>query len=158
MAAQRPAVGISTTDLDVVMRAARAFSAVVATSLAHTGDVVTWPQLRVLVLVATRPDVTATAVADALDIHLSSASRLCDRLVNAQLIERHTSASDRRNLLLSLTPRGSELIEHIMDDRKRAFTSILERMTPSDRIALHHCLEIFAQAAGEPPEDSLLFG
>jgi len=31
-------------------------------------------------------------------------------------------------------------------------------MTPSDRIALHHCLEIFAQAAGEPPEDSLIFG
>ncbi|MDQ2781643.1 MarR family transcriptional regulator [Lapillicoccus sp.] len=158
MAVQRPAPGISTTDLDVVMRAARAFSAVVATSLARTDDVVTWPQLRVLVLVATRPDVTATAVADALDIHLSSASRLCDRLVNAGLVERRTSTSDRRNLLLSLTAKGSELIEQIMQDRRRAFTSILEQMTPSDRIALHHCLEIFAQAAGEPPEDSLLFG
>ncbi len=158
MVAKSPQPGISAKDLDVVMRAARVFSAVIASSLAQAGDVVTWPQLRVLILVATRPDATATAVADALDIHLSSASRLCDRLVNAQLMQRHTSTTDRRNLLLSLTPKGSELIELIMKHRRRAFTSILQQMTPSDRIALHHCLEIFAQAAGEPPEDSLLFG
>lgn len=101
-----------------MMRAARVFSAVIASSLAQAGDVVTWPQLRVLVLVATRPDATATDVADALDIHLSSASRLCDRLVNAQLVQRHTSTTDRGNLLLSLTPKGSELIELIMKHRR----------------------------------------
>lgn len=142
----------------MIMRAARVFSAVVASSLAQGGDLLTWPQLRVLVLVATRPNVTTTQIADALDVHLSSASRLCERLVAAGLVERRTSASDRRNLLLSLTPKGSTLVETIMEHRRRAFTSILANMSASDRIALHHCLDIFSEAAGEPPEIGPLTG
>jgi DNA-binding MarR family transcriptional regulator len=140
------------------MRAARVFSAVVASSLAQGGDLLTWPQLRALVLVATRPEVTTTQIAEALDVHLSSASRLCERLVAASLIERRTSASDRRNLLISLTPQGSTLVETIMEHRRRAFTSILANMSAPDRIALRHCLDTFSDAAGEPAELSPLHG
>ncbi len=42
-----------------------------------------------------------------------------------------------------------------MDHRRRSFTTILANMSVSERIALYHCLDIFAEAAGEPPEPAL---
>lgn len=143
---------VDADELDVVMRAARVFSAVVASSIAQSGDAVTWPQLRVLVVVATHDDVTTTTVASALDVHASSASRLCDRLVRAGFLARTASLADRRIAYLSLTTSGSALVRTMMAHRRRAFAAILGRMSPGDRDALRRCLEVFADAAGEPPE------
>lgn len=139
-------------DVEVVIRAARVVSAVVAQSIAQTGDVVSMPQLRALVLIATRPEVNASAVAAALGIHLSNASRLCDRLVSEGLIDRRDSAADRRNLQLSLTPNGSSLIESIMDHRRSAFREILQKMPPNRRALLKNALVEFAETADEPPD------
>jgi hypothetical protein len=50
------------------MRASRAFSAIVAASVVHAGDVVTRRSCA-LVLVAIPPDVNAAAIASTLDIH-----------------------------------------------------------------------------------------
>ena len=157
MSAPRPVRDIPAKDVDVVLRAARVFTGVVASSQASTGDLLTLPQLRVLGMVAERPDTTITQVADSLGAHLSSASRLCDRLVASDLIERRTCASDRRQLLLSVTVKGSGLVEEIMEHRRGAFTAILEKMSAADRKALRHCLDVFADAAGESPENSLPF-
>ncbi len=153
--ARRRPLGISADDLDVVMRAARVFSSVVASSVAQVDDLVTSPQLRVLVLVATREEVTASVVAAALDVHLSSASRLCDRLVMSGFLERTTSLTDRRNILLSLTAEGSRLLGRIMEHRRQTFAGILTQMAEADRQSLNRCLTVFADAAGEPPETSL---
>jgi DNA-binding MarR family transcriptional regulator len=142
-------------DVETVMRAARVISAIVAQSVAQTGDAVSMPQLRVLVLIATRPEVNASAVAAALGIHLSNASRLCDRLVREGLIDRSDSAADRRNLKLSLTPAGSHLIASIMDHRRSAFRAILQKMPLGRRAVLKKALEEFAETAGEPPEGLL---
>ena len=105
-------------DVDAVMRAARVISAIIAESIAQADDAVTLPPLRTLVLVATRPDVDASAVAASLDIHLSNASRLCDRLMQTGLPARQQSTVDRRNLVLSLTPAGSGLLSSVMEHRR----------------------------------------
>ena len=49
------AADVLETDLDAVMRASRVIAGIVAESIAQTGDLVSMPQLRALVLVATRP-------------------------------------------------------------------------------------------------------
>ncbi len=117
--------------LEALMRASRVITAVVAGSLARDEDVVTMPQMRVLVLVASRADVGASAVAETLGIHLSSASRICERLVAAGLLTRREAPADRRQIELGLTPAGAELIASIMDDRRTAFAAMLAGM--SDR-------------------------
>ncbi len=134
------------------MRAARVFSGVVAASLARVGDVVTPPQLRVLVLVGLRENVNASAVADELDVHLSSASRLIDRLVTAGLLARRDSPVDRRHVQLSLTEAGSRLLDEIMEHRRSMLAAILSRMSAADRRTLRACLSRFSEAAGEPEE------
>lgn len=70
-------------------------------------------------------------------------------------VERTTSPSGRRNLLLKLTAEGSRLLGRIMDHRRQAFTHILTQMAEPDRQSLHRCLIVFADAAEEPPEESL---
>lgn len=140
----------SAHDVSVALRASRVFSALVAASVAHAGDVVTPPQLRALVLVATRPDVDGATIAASLDIHPSGATRLCDRLVTAGLLDRATSPTDRRRLVLTLTDAGADLVDSVMDHRRAALERILERMRPQDVQALALGLEAFSDAAEEP--------
>ena len=97
----------------------------------------------------------ASAIAAALDVHPSNATRLLDRLVQAGLLQRSESTTDRRNLLLSLTAEGSNLVSSVMHHRRTAYRRILQTMTPTQRHRLGRALEVFAQAAGEPSEDLL---
>lgn len=139
-----------TSDLEAVMRAARVISAIVAESIAQTGDAVTMPQLRTLVLVATRADVNATAVAESLRIHPSNASRLCERLVQSGLLDRQNSPRDRRNIVLRLTEQGTELLRSVMEHRRAAFRRIVTEMSDPGRHHLRTGLEEFALTAHEP--------
>lgn len=145
-------MSVANPDLDAIMRASRVIAGIVAESVAQAGEAITMPQLRALVLVATRPDINASAVAAALDVHPSNATRLLDRLVQAGLLERRDAASDRRNVELSLTPDGVRLVDSVMDHRRQAFERILARLRPAERQRLGAALHAFADSAGEPPE------
>lgn len=138
--------------LDQLMRASRVISGVIAESVAGVESEVTLPQLRTLVLVATRPGIGAGGVAEALDVHASNATRLIDRLVQAGYLHRSDSAADRRRLELALTAAGSDLIEEVMEHRRRCYERTLRRMTAADRRRLASALEVFSVCADEPAE------
>ncbi len=141
-----------TTQLDALMRAARAFSGIVAASLAQVGDQVTPQQLRVLVIVATHESANASSISDALDLHPSSATRLCDKLVLAGLLDRNTDPHDRRQVDLRLTASGTRLLAAVMDHRRKALAAVLARLRPNDRSHLEACLTLFSDAVNEPVE------
>jgi DNA-binding MarR family transcriptional regulator len=143
--------GASDRDLDAVMLGSRVVTAVVAGSLARTGWTVTVPQLRVLVLAATRPGTSATDIAEALAVHLSSASRTVDRLVAAGLLDRRESAEDRRRLDLTPTSEGTRLLHEVMADRRRELRVYLDRMSPADRDHLARGMAALASVADETP-------
>ena len=134
--------------VEAVVRTARVFAAITAESIAQAGEGVTLPQLRVLVLASTSGVLSNAGVARALDVHISNASRICDRLVQAGLLDRRDSPADRRQVELTLTPAGSRLVEAVTDHRQMAFTRILVEMTPRERAALARSLGSFA-GAGE---------
>ncbi|PKW27775.1 MarR family winged helix-turn-helix transcriptional regulator [Phycicoccus duodecadis] len=134
------------------MRASRAFSAIIAASVAEAGDAVSPPQLRALVLIATWPEVNAVTIASALGLHPSSATRLCDRLVESGLVERAESPSDRRRVVLTLTDDGVALVGSVMGHRRAALVDILGRMSASDVEMLTAALTAFTDAAEEPHE------
>ncbi len=144
------AAGTGLTPLEAVLRGSRVVTAVVAASLEHTGDAVTVLQLRVLVLASTRPGLSATDLAGALGVHVSSASRTVDRLVAAGLLDRRESTEDRRRLDLTPTPAGERLLGEVMSDRRSALASLLARMSPADRDHLARGMAALADAAGEP--------
>jgi DNA-binding MarR family transcriptional regulator len=138
--------------LEALLRAARAFSGIVAASLAQVDDQVTPQQLRVLVVVATHRPANASTVSDALDLHPSSATRLCDRLVGAGLLDRRSDPSDRRQVTLRLTDSGLRLLGAVMEHRRARLTEVLGGLTEDQRRDLERCLTLFSDAVSEPSE------
>ena len=136
-------------EVDVVMRAARVFSAVTAESIAQAGDSVTLPQLRVLTLATSVGSLSNSQVATALGVHISNASRICERLVQAGFLSRRDSPSDRRQVELTITERGSALITAVTRHRESVFAQVLDQLPQDQRSAVTQALASFA-AAAEP--------
>ena len=142
-------------DVEAVMAAARVLVAVSAQSVAAVEDIVTLPQLRVLVMVASRTAPNLNAVATGMGVHPSNATRTVERLVSAGLLHRSDDPTDRRNLVLELTERGRELVEGVMDQRRAAIAAILDRMPPGRRRSLVPVMRAFAEAGGETSDDAV---
>lgn len=141
-------------DVEAVMAAARVLVAVSARSVAGVDDVVTLPQLRVLVMIAGREALNLGAVAQGLGVHPSNATRLVERLVVAGLVDRRDDPNDRRNLVLALTAEGRRLLDQVMEHRRAAIREILGRMPAGRRRALVPVMRAFADAGGETPDDA----
>ncbi len=133
------------------MLAAQALVGVTAQSVAEVEDLVTLPQLRVLVLVAGRGPLNLQALALAMGIHPSNATRACDRLVAAGLLRRSESSVDRRNLVLVLTDDGQQLLDAMVQRRRRAVAGVLGQVPATRRRALAAAMRAFGVAAGEAP-------
>jgi DNA-binding MarR family transcriptional regulator len=146
-------------EVDAVMLAARVLVAVAAQSVASVEDRVTLPQLRVLVMITSRGPQNLASVAEALGVHPSNATRRCDKLVEAGLIDRSDDPADRRNLILRLTPSGRELVQQMTEHRRAAIEDVLAKMPAALRGGLVPALLAFAQAAGEvPPSEAWALG
>jgi DNA-binding MarR family transcriptional regulator len=136
-------------EIDAVMRAAQVLVGVAAQSVSAVEEVVTLPQLRILVMISSRGPLNLNAVARALGVHPSNATRACDRLVSAGLLDRRDSPTDRRNVSLDLTVAGRDLVSSMMADRREAITRVIQRIPPAQRRALQKVMGAFADAAGE---------
>lgn len=135
--------------VDALLVASRALVGVAARSLADAGDI-TLPQYRALVVLATRPGLSVTDLAGALDIHNSTATRLCDRLVGKELLRRAPSAEDRRSTHLFLTAAGAGIVAQVTGRRRRDLAAIAARLPEGTAAQVVEALTAFAQAAGEP--------
>ena len=94
-------------------------------------------------------------MARGLGVHPSNATRACDRLVAAGLLDRRDDPADRRNLQLQLTGRGQALVDEVMDRRRHAIAEVLARMPALQRTALVPVLVTFADAAGEMEDEHM---
>jgi len=143
-----------------VVDATRAIGGLIAESLAKGEPSVTVPQWRVLVLAA-EGSVNLIAVAEDLGGHPSNATRDCDRLVKAGLLNRQRDDDDRRHVRLTLTPAGEELYASAMRYRRERVETAMARISSEHRHALAAALGEFAAALdavhlegrGEPAEE-----
>jgi DNA-binding MarR family transcriptional regulator len=146
------------TSVDAVLTASRALVGVAARSLAETEDIVTLVQYRALVLLASRGDINVGNLAESLGVHQSTASRLCDRLVARGLVDRDLAPDNRREVVVSLTNAGEDLIHAVTARRRAEIEAVLARVKPKQRAAITTALLLFADAAGEAPDDAWKLG
>lgn len=146
---------VSAEEVAAVMAAARALVGLIAESIAQVDDVVTVPQLRVLVLTSMQGALNLGAVAEALGVHASNATRTVDRLVVASFLDRRDSPADRRQVELTLTSKGRDLVESVMSHRRAWARNVLSGMPASRRRVLIPALRSFVEAAGESTSDGL---
>lgn len=140
-------------DVAALMETSRVMTAVVAHSLAHLNSNVSVPQLRVLVMVDGRGPMNLTSVAEGLGVNASNASRACDKLVTAGLLDRQTDEHDRRSIVLTLTRKGKRLVNALMRKRQTMLEQIAGRMAPEDQQQLAHSLRAFVTAAAQISSD-----
>lgn len=143
------------SQIDSVLTASRVLVGIAAQSMADVEDTVTVTQFRALVVVAAREPIHLAALAQAMGIHPSNATRTCDRLVAQGLLDRKDNPADRRHLALTLTEDGRRLVESVLTRRRTAIADVLNKMSAGGRARLAVVLTEFAQAGGEPPMDQL---
>ncbi|MBF5081178.1 MarR family transcriptional regulator [Quadrisphaera sp. INWT6] len=95
--------------------------------------VVTASQLRVLDHLGERSVSTISAAAEALQVAVSTASRLADRLSAAGLLLRRDAADNRREVELVLTRQGREVLHRWLDARAAAMGDLLAAADGPDR-------------------------
>ena len=93
------------------------------------------PQLSALLAVEHDEGINLRGLAGRLNMILSSASRLCDRLVAAGLVERVPGRLDRREIALYLTPSSRQLLDELRATRREMLGGVLDRMSPAGRAA-----------------------
>jgi len=114
---------------------------------------VSWPQLSALLVVEQAEGINLRGLAGRLKMILSSASRLCDRLVASGLVERVPGRADRREIALFLTPASRQLLEDLRATRRAILGEVLDRMSPAGRAALIRGLAEFSAAATAEERD-----
>ncbi|MEV5437415.1 MarR family winged helix-turn-helix transcriptional regulator [Streptomyces sp. NPDC052682] len=108
-------------------------------------------QLRALRAVEAARELNLTALAENLDIGLPTASRLCDRLEAAGLLERALHPHKRREVRLSLTTHGRNVLKDVAARRAQALAATLAAMGPEERTALSRGMKAFLAALDAGP-------
>jgi DNA-binding MarR family transcriptional regulator len=111
-------------------------------------------QLRALRVLEAEPGINLTTLAETMDIGPPTASRLCDRLEAAGLLERLLHPHRRREVQLVLTGRGRQVLNEVAARRSQALAAVLAAMDPRERAALNGGLRAFLRAQGDTDKQS----
>jgi DNA-binding MarR family transcriptional regulator len=138
--------------VDAVLTASRVLVAVATRSLGAAAEDTTIAQYRALVVLASRGPQRMVDLAGALDVTPSTAGRMCDRLLRKGFIRRHRARADRREVQVSLTPAGRDVVDTATARRRALLAEILGRLPAAQRSDVAEALRTFAAAAGEIPD------
>lgn len=136
---------------DAVVTASRLLVAVSARSIASADETITFPQFRLLVLLASRGPMNLSALAEHLGVLPSTGTHMIDRLVTTGLVDRRVNPASRREIMIGLTDDGAAIAAKAAQKRRREIARILARMPERGQQALVTVLEQFNEAGGEPP-------
>ncbi|HEX2903977.1 MAG TPA: MarR family transcriptional regulator [Jatrophihabitans sp.] len=133
-----------------VLGASRVLIGVSVRSLADIEDAVTITQFRTLVVLSNFGEINLNRLAELLDVTPSTAMRMIDRLLAADLVTRRDNPVNRREVVLGLTGEGEQLVRQVTAKRRREIARIVTGMPEGQRDGLVAALRAFAEAAGEP--------
>ncbi|MDG4801449.1 MarR family transcriptional regulator [Micromonospora sp. WMMD980] len=123
-----------------------------ARTLAGLDAELTLPQYRTLVLLAARGPLRTVDLATALEVHPSTATRTCDRLVRRGLVARRQGTTDRRVAWLTPTEAGRDLVAQVVHGRTDRIRDLVRRADGVRRATAADLVNALVEAAGEPTE------
>jgi MarR family transcriptional regulator, organic hydroperoxide resistance regulator len=107
---------------------------------------VTGPQADAITVIGQAGPLSLKELGDLLIAEAGHPSRLVDRLVEAELVERHTAGDDRRRIELMLTSKGRRLEKRILAVREQirelALTVLGDRDIEPTLELLRHMLQV----------------
>jgi DNA-binding MarR family transcriptional regulator len=106
------------------------------------------PQFRALALISTSPKTTLSSVADHVGTSLPAASRMIGGLVDRKLVARQECHDDRRQVSLTLTPRGIEAFRVSRTATQRQLGRQLKPLSPEQRKLVVDAMQVMAGVFG----------
>jgi DNA-binding MarR family transcriptional regulator len=105
------------------------------------------PQFGILMNLRYRHTCGVSDISERMEISAAAASQLVEKLVQGGLLERQEDPNDRRAKLLSLTERGTMLIESGLEARSGWVDELVRNLTPSEYETVAAALSTLTQAA-----------
>lgn len=139
----------SSSDAAVIEGASLALAEMTIAALSSSPGGLSALQMRVLLAVERHGPLNLSAMARRLDVSVPSASRLVDRLVDAGLLTRGVAAHSRREVALTVSPKGRRSLTALRRRREAAINKVLGKMSDQDRSALLVGLRAFADEADQ---------
>jgi DNA-binding MarR family transcriptional regulator len=136
---------------DALLTASRLLVAMSARSIALVDETITIPQFRTLVILSTRDAINLATLAALLGVAPSTTGRMVDRLVTGGLIDRRPHPYSRRELVVTLTRRGREIVDAVTERRRDEIAHVVAKMAPAERRGLVRALTAFTRAGDELP-------
>jgi DNA-binding MarR family transcriptional regulator len=99
------------------------------------------PQFRALGYVHRHPGVSLSDLANHIGLTLPAASRLVNGLVSRQYMLRQPSAADRRSVDLTVSAKGSAMLDVTWQATHAHLTPVLQPLSAGERETLAHALE-----------------
>ena len=88
------------------------------------------PQFHTIMIVRAIGRITITELSDRLGVSPPSASAMVDRLVEKRILNREHSTTDRRKVMVQISPDAIKYIEGVEETILRSFVEIVERIGP----------------------------
>ncbi len=115
-------------------------------AIAKLGQVyrLTPTQMKVLLNLSAREQMTVGEIATGLGISMPAASELVDRLVDAGRLARSSDPADRRRVLVTATPDSRQIAMDLRNLRRAQLRCALQQFTPEERPMFIRSLEALA--------------
>ena len=118
-------------------------------SIVHEGMDLTYNQYKMLLTIYDKGNCTLNVLAKELQIAMSSASEMVDRLVNLGFVYRTVDEDNRRQVMIYTTEKGEELIRELRRGIVENYRTLLERLPPLDQERLVVAFESLAEILGK---------
>lgn len=142
----------TSTDVNLMFDLSRALVGVVVRSMRPIVNDLPLPQLRALTVLERSGPCNASGLAHAVGLHISSTTRLCDRLVQRGLITRETCPDNRREVRIAITAPGSALVNEVWAARAAELSAALRALEPAQRAGLRELVPALLAVLADPAD------
>jgi len=105
---------------------------------------VTMPQAKVLYLVGLTGRLRMSELASRLGVSLSTVSGLVERLCERELVARHDDPADRRQVVVTATPAGIDLLDHFSELNAAHVRRLLASLDDDDLAVVERAFRLLA--------------
>ena len=115
------------------------------------------PQFRTLIFLNRTENSSLSALAEHIGLSPSAMSRLVNRLVQDQLVDRQEVSTNRRQIALVLTEDGKATLEKVRSEIRLRLADSLKQLPTNDQKKIQHAMKLLhavfenREANGNPP-------
>ena len=110
---------------------------------------ITMPQAKTLYLIAAAGELHMSELVARLGVSLSTVSGLVDRLVDAGWAVRRDDPADRRQVMVAITPDGTDFLDRFRELGSHQLRRLLDRLDDPDLALVGRALEVLRIAVDQ---------